>query len=318
VQRASGKGPGPTLRGILLSLPENENPGGRWERELRGRFGSRVLPQVIPYDEEVGRTLLFGQIVCHASRTAPAAAQYHDLVENLGLAAGPRPHRDNDDPLVALRQAAAAVKTVARPRHAETTTVVEKPAVRQTPLDVPVPEPLRAERPHRHSSPALPDLPPAVKPHAPTPPPAPPVKPPQARPESPAPAPVAPSRTRVEPAKASRTPAPEEPADGPPWWGLLWVGLAVVAGVALRFLRMPDWVLPLLVGVGVAAVSVVLLRHFLTRGNDEDKPAPAPASPKAQPAESRRPARAEVETPRPRSGPSRRTPAPARGDVSDN
>src|SRR5262245_59721488 len=43
VQRARGQGPSLTLRGILLTLPGGENSGGRWERELRGHFGSRIL-----------------------------------------------------------------------------------------------------------------------------------------------------------------------------------------------------------------------------------------------------------------------------------
>jgi chromosome partitioning protein len=41
VQRA--RGPSIGHRGILLTLPEGEQTGGRWERELRGRFGSRIL-----------------------------------------------------------------------------------------------------------------------------------------------------------------------------------------------------------------------------------------------------------------------------------
>src|SRR5262249_2654784 len=63
----------PLMRGVLLTLPENEAPGGRWERELRGRFGNRVLTQVVPYDGEVVKTSLFGHVVVHASPEAPAA-----------------------------------------------------------------------------------------------------------------------------------------------------------------------------------------------------------------------------------------------------
>ena len=38
VQRSRRDRPAP-LHGILLTLPEGEPPGGRWERELRGRLG---------------------------------------------------------------------------------------------------------------------------------------------------------------------------------------------------------------------------------------------------------------------------------------
>src|SRR5207249_1723617 len=37
------------MRGLLLTLPPGERPGGRWERQLRARFGPYLLPQTIPY-----------------------------------------------------------------------------------------------------------------------------------------------------------------------------------------------------------------------------------------------------------------------------
>jgi chromosome partitioning protein len=84
-QRSRAQGATANLRGILLTLAEGEPPGGRWERELRGRFGTRILPQVVPHDEEVGRALMFGQIISHSNRESPVAKQYHSLVESLEL-----------------------------------------------------------------------------------------------------------------------------------------------------------------------------------------------------------------------------------------
>ena len=46
--------------------------------------------------------------------------------------------------------------------------------------------------------------------------------------------------------------------------GLLWVGLAMGVGVALRFLALPENLMPFFVGIGVAALVVLLLRHYST------------------------------------------------------
>jgi chromosome partitioning protein len=86
VQRSRKNGRGVQMRGILLTLPDGELPGGRWERELRGRFGARILPHVIPFDEEVARALEAGQILSHAQPESAAAAQYHALAGTLALA----------------------------------------------------------------------------------------------------------------------------------------------------------------------------------------------------------------------------------------
>src|SRR5262249_20138357 len=97
-----------TLRGILLTLPESEAPGGRWERELRGRFGKNVLPSVVPYDEEVGKASLFGHVVAHASPEAPASLAYQELASELQLAKAAPGARPAADTL--LSTAAAAVR----------------------------------------------------------------------------------------------------------------------------------------------------------------------------------------------------------------
>ncbi len=57
VQRSSRNGHSIQMRGILLTLPQGEQPGCRWERELRGRLGSRILAEVIPHDETIEQAL---------------------------------------------------------------------------------------------------------------------------------------------------------------------------------------------------------------------------------------------------------------------
>jgi hypothetical protein len=68
--------------------------------------------------------------------------------------------------------------------------------------------------------------------------------------------------------------------------GALWVGLAIIVGVSLRFMSLPPYMIPVLVGVAVASVTVVLLRVFLLfpepdaadlADEREEAPAPLPA-----------------------------------------
>ena len=85
VQRRQNAARPINLRGILLTLPEPDAEGERWERELRGRFGGRILPTVIPYDEEIRKALEAGRIVLQAAPESPAAQQYVQLAGLLGL-----------------------------------------------------------------------------------------------------------------------------------------------------------------------------------------------------------------------------------------
>jgi hypothetical protein len=100
--------------------------------------------------------------------------------------------------------------------------------------------------------------------------------------------------------------APNVPAGGfPVALGLLWVALAVVLGVGLRFLHIPDLAVPLLVGVGVGAVVVIAAHYFLVQPRDD------------QPTPTRKSARPASTASRRLSGLKRRLVAPTR-DVSDN
>ncbi len=137
------------LRGILLTLPEPDAEGERWERELRGRFGGRILPTVIPYDEEIRKALEAGRIVLQAAPESPAARQYVHLAEALGLTAEARgADLSREAPLleIAVTMQAAGLFTGHRVAIAvsSTDTIVETEA----PVFVLLPEPpLPVQRP---------------------------------------------------------------------------------------------------------------------------------------------------------------------------
>jgi chromosome partitioning protein len=248
VQRA--RPAGISLRGILLTLPETQEPAGRWERELRGRFGTRILATVIPHDEAVMQAGLFGQIVADVNKESPAATAYRALVENLALAAGVPDASERPTGAQALMLASAALAGTARqaaPRGLPTT---------RTPFTAPVPAPEKAEVP-----------PPASR----------------QEPERPSPSRRRQAPVYLEPvdlpAEEEPAPAPLQPAAGPKGdttttAGLLWVGLAMIVGVGLRFMRLPDFMVPVLVGVGVGSVVILVLRHFLMQPGPSDPPAP--------------------------------------------
>jgi chromosome partitioning protein len=234
-----------TLRGVLLTLPEGEPPGGRWERELRGRLGTRVLPQVIPFDEEVGKALLLGEVVCRAAPESPASAEYHHLAESLGLAAEAGQPEDGD-PLPALTEALRArpralvgAAAPARPASEAAESATEEP-----PLDeLTAPAPLPARLVSAVELPVLSHLPPL---------------PPTPRP---------PKRPRPEPRPESRPEPASAPKAAPPPGGvnsksplLVGVGLAVVMGVGLKLLQVPPYLVHLAVGCAVAGLAFLLLR----------------------------------------------------------
>ncbi len=74
------------MRGILLTMPPGETVGKGFDLDLRHIFGRYIVPQTIPYDQEVGRALLMGQSVLALNPGSPAAVQYHTLAQWLGLA----------------------------------------------------------------------------------------------------------------------------------------------------------------------------------------------------------------------------------------
>jgi chromosome partitioning protein len=289
VQRFSRDGHVLPMTGILLTLPEGEELGCRWERELRGRFGARVLSEVIPYDACIGEALRGGRIGSDLHPDSPAARQYHQLVDKLGLAAEGNSAVEVDQVLLALREAATALGPAAAPAPVSAPVPVEpKPetkspaeeAPRSVPEPVkpaaPVPRPrrlslsgenLRSPRPERPMSP----------------------------PSSPAASPV---RMKVVPAKVSipeemptpaAAPAPPQPvANALAQLWPLWILLGAVLGGGLRFVPLTASMLPILVGLGAALIVAVALFTLATqeRGgasatvSEAEKAAPRPKSQK--------------------------------------
>src|SRR4029077_3159132 len=86
IRDARANGSGGWARGLLLTLPPGERPGGSWDEQLRGRFGPYLLPQTIPYDSDVGKAFLLGRAVVDLYPSAPAAGAYRALAAALGLA----------------------------------------------------------------------------------------------------------------------------------------------------------------------------------------------------------------------------------------
>jgi hypothetical protein len=61
-----------------------------------------------------------------------------------------------------------------------------------------------------------------------------------------------------------------------------WVGLAVATGIGLRFIELPDFALPVMVGLAVTAGVTLILHLLLMSGSSEPAPAAAvaPATPR--------------------------------------
>jgi cellulose biosynthesis protein BcsQ len=141
----SRPGQPPRMCGIVLTLPEGENPGARWERELRGRFGNRILPQVIPHDEEVPRAVALGQIVTQSDRESPAARQYHALVGVLDLHQPKPEEATQPNAVAALTLGLGSVKESMPTQIVRSKPTPQPIAVAQTPVhEIPVMEPLVA------------------------------------------------------------------------------------------------------------------------------------------------------------------------------
>jgi chromosome partitioning protein len=271
------------MRGIILTLPEGEPSGGRWERELRGRFGNRIFTQVVPHDEEVAKAALFGHVLSQASPEAPASAQYLSLAAALGLTEGRKPGQAfTDSPLVV---AAATVPLVGasagrRPFATATVSFHEMDTCPEFQADIPdnmlppgeapaaaVAAPAEAPPPpepaHRTPSRRVPAL------KAATPVPPPPVVP-SPSPSKPAAAPLTAEQVAARYARGRGSNA---------WVG--WIAAGAALGIGVRFLHLPPFMLPIIVGLGVAAGVVVLMR-FLNAGAD-DRPSGPPASTKSGP-----------------------------------
>jgi chromosome partitioning protein len=300
IQRARTVGNTLKMRGILLTLPEGEVPGCRWERELRGRFGTRILPQVIPHDEGITRSLVFGQILCHSHPESVPGQQYRSLVETLALtppASQVRQQVSSEEALVllsaSLKNAAAALRNQASRRpvekpasvpvsaHAPPAFASTEPAVRDKPSSTLPRLPETSAPDHRAAEPILPPEshpvtnPGSQGPRRRTPPP---VTVDRDSPSHPAPVrPGTPTRVPVVPAPAvapsarpagAKKPAPAPSGGIPKHVALLWFGVAIIVGVGLRFLPIPSDALPVLVGFGVSVLILFLCWQFVLQPDE--------------------------------------------------
>jgi chromosome partitioning protein len=274
VQRSSRPGHTIQMRGILLTLPEGEQPGCRWERELRGRFGARVLAEVIPHDETIGKALRSGQICSHLHPDAPAARQFRQLAGRLGLAEEARPAAVAEQITRMLREAAAEVESLP---VAVSAAVAHDPSP-QAQVDgeeVDLFTTSTQSESAKSGAPPMPrlrhlgrsgEVPRLVLPLSQS---APPVSP-SGRVK------VVAAATPAEPA----LPSPAAPAAqaatanalGQLW--PLWILLGAVLGGGLRFLPALHSLLPIFVGLGVAVVVVVALRT-LTAAQEHAAPSSA-------------------------------------------
>jgi chromosome partitioning protein len=252
------------LRGIVLTIPEQDAQAERWERELRGRFGGRILPTVIPYDEEIRKALEFGRILLQAAPEAPATQQYKQLTEVLALAKQTSGSvARGEAPLLEVAASMQAAGLLTRNRVAVAAAVAEADTIDQTEL-------LKETAPLQRSEPEILLYPPPApsKPKVPLP-----ISPAfvaktkptavETKPETPVPA--------TKPTKKSGP----EPASAQPQ--LAWIGVAgaAIVGVGLRFFpAMPDFMMPLVVGTLVAAGVILLLKLLLVNTeNNSDGPA---------------------------------------------
>jgi chromosome partitioning protein len=243
------------LRGILLTLPEPDAEGERWERELRGRFGGRILPAVIPYDEEIRKALEAGRIVLQAAPESPAARQYVHLAEVLGLTAEARgADLSREAPLleIAATMQAAGLFTGHRVAIAASSsdTIVET----EPPVFVLLPEPpVPVQRPSEtHRLPPKPKSAPLVSvAHA-------------SRPKT---APIETKNNQPPEAVLVKGPAAPKPAGQP---SIVWIGIvgAIIIGVGLRFVPlMPDFMMPLVIGTLVTAGVILVLKLVIVNAD---------------------------------------------------
>jgi chromosome partitioning protein len=273
IQRSHRNGKPPRMLGILLTLPEGEEIGGRWEREMRGRLGTRIMPEVIPFDREAAQARDACQILVCSVPDAPSAAQYAVLAQSLELAAGSR-HPDPGAESPVLRAAAAfkseAVLAVCAVAAQESIADIETTPVPAPVRRIPVPPQRKAppapeptEEPDLPTdvgnSMSMPDIPIfriremiAERASAPIVPSAP-RKPSAAKPPEPTPAKAAPKPMPAKPAPAAN--------NAPP---LMWIGAAMVLGFGLRFVPIPPRFVPFMIGAAVAAGTLLVLRIFLT------------------------------------------------------
>jgi WD40 repeat protein/cellulose biosynthesis protein BcsQ len=75
-----------SMRGILLTMPTNQEQGQRWEQELRSKFQRAILPVVVPHDVEVSRAASATVPLTQFDSQSRALLAYRELAGLLHLA----------------------------------------------------------------------------------------------------------------------------------------------------------------------------------------------------------------------------------------
>ena len=104
------------------------------------------------------------------------------------------------------------------------------------------------------------------------------------------PAPV--GKLETKPTAPEERPAPHPASGGSAALWLVGVGLAAAVGVGLRFVQLPDVMLPVAVGVAVTAGVVLLMRLLQKAPEAPARPKPALAAALPKPAAKKEPAEA--------------------------
>jgi chromosome partitioning protein len=254
IQRASPGGKPPALRGILLTLPEGQAPGGRTEREYRGRYGTRVFAQIVPHDAEVAQLASQGLAMVREKPDSTVGVEYRRLATVLGLAEFAGKKRYLDSKATPLAEAVAALHPVGAGAEHNGSSFEEpepfRPAAAPAALEDPeevilgeVEDTIEILPKRETKSRTVPIRREPLPPKAPEPPPA---------------------RPRVEPSRqAGRSKpahAPTHPGPLPHHQPFLWlpvVGLAAFCGFGLGLVSAHPAVLPLVIGIGVTGAVLI-------------------------------------------------------------
>jgi chromosome partitioning protein len=277
------------MKGILLTLEEGDAPGSRWDREMRGRFGTRVLPQTIPFDEEVNKAVLYGQIAVSTSPGAPASQSYHGLAAELSLAAGATPeHQQAESPLLAVAASMRLAGLFSRRSKKVQKLVSVLSDHGEDGAFLPTEETARFDAGSDHA--CVPSDADEVEFHS--------LPETELVAEAPTPSKSSIRRSSRPPTPSSPFALPNGPAAPPTMWPAVQppgarppaislrslavaVGLAIVLGICLRFVSLPEslvpYVVPIGVGIAVTAGIVLVLRLLLLAEVSDAKAAQTPA-----------------------------------------
>jgi hypothetical protein len=228
------------------------------ERELRGRFGTRILAEVIPHDDCIEEALGTGRIGSHLYPDSPAARQYHQLVSKLNLADAASPGIESPELVQTLREAVGLASLPTVPAAASVPAPSADPPQPATgpSLEVPpftsLPETVKPAMPN-HRSRRLTRSGESMRPR------------PGAGSTTPAP-----MRRKGFPAKSQQAdeeiaasafvpcPSPHHTSQALAQLWPLWILLGAVLGGGLRLVPPSPSLLPIFLGLGAALLVVVL------------------------------------------------------------